>query len=62
MDNMIRVGQYDADEFREMQSDKLCQQMIKNERIFLDGEFDKGCIWALEGDSKAYEKACEYAF
>ena len=62
MDGMIRVGQYDADELKEMNDDETIQAMIKDGRIFLDGEYDKGCIWANEGDGKAYEIACQYAF
>lgn len=60
--DMIRVGQYDADEFKSIKEDEGCQQMIKDERIYLDGEYDTGCIWVKEGDGEAFEMACQYAF
>jgi len=62
MEDMINIGQYDADQLKEMKSDEKCQEMIKAGRILLDGEFDKGCIWVKAVDGEAYEKACQYAF
>jgi len=62
MEDMVNIGQYDADQLKEMKSDEKCQGMIKVGRILLDGEFDSGCIWAKDGDGEAYEMACQYAF
>ena len=63
MEGMICIGQYDADELKEMNEDPKFQAML-GVRIHLDGSggYDKGCIWALEGDGEAYEMACKYAF
>jgi len=62
MDDMINIGQYDADQLREMDEDPKVQEMIKTKRIFLDasGGYDKGCIWVKDGDGEAYKLGCEY--
>lgn len=58
----VSVGQYDADELAEMERSEEVQKMITQDRIFLDGDYDKGQIWVEEGDGEAFKLACEYAF